>query len=100
MELKDCKVILKDFVVAHHLVVMDLRLTIKKIPKRKTQGVEIIKWFKLREPDLGRCFKDTVLEKIIQEISNINAWRKQTADIMLGHDKDILGEGSNNKKKK
>ncbi|XP_064078499.1 craniofacial development protein 2-like [Macrobrachium nipponense] len=59
-KVKDCKVIPGDHVSAQHrLVVMDLVMEIEQIrKKKKMQGPKRIKWFKLKEIELCRQFKE------------------------------------------
>ena len=95
VEIKDCKVIPGDHVTAQHrLLVMDLVMRVEQRKNREVQGPRKIKWFRLRETEFGRQFKARVLENIDHDIENVNGWWNGTAEIMLRHGKEILGETS------
>ncbi|XP_064079513.1 craniofacial development protein 2-like [Macrobrachium nipponense] len=94
-EVKDCKVIPGDHVsVQHRLVVMDLVMEIEQIRKKKMQWPKRIKWFKLKEIELCRQFKEKVLEELTLEIEDVDEWWNRTMEMILRVAREILGENS------
>lgn len=90
-EVKNCKVIPGDHVAPQHRILcMDLR--IKRARKSKARGVNKIKWYKLKEEDSRREFKDKVLSEISLEIENVQEWWTHNAAVITKYGKEVLGE--------
>ncbi|XP_064107970.1 uncharacterized protein LOC135216526 [Macrobrachium nipponense] len=94
-EVKDCEIIPGDHgSVQHRLVVMELVMEIEQIRNKKMQGPKRIKWFKLKEIELCRQFKEKFLVELTHEIEDVDEWWNRTMEIILRVAREILGESS------
>ncbi|XP_064106865.1 uncharacterized protein LOC135215843 [Macrobrachium nipponense] len=67
---------------------------VSKDMEEKMQGPKRIKWFKLKEIELCRQFKEKVLEELTHEIGDVDEWWNRTMEIILRVAREILGESS------
>ena len=92
-EVKNCKVIPGDHVAPQHrLLCMDLK--IKRPRKTNPRGAKKIKWFKLKEENVKREFKQKVVSDISVDIENVQAWWTHNAGVIRKYGKEVLGETS------
>ena len=92
-EVMDCKVIPGDHVTPEHRVLcLDLR--VKDLPKIQEKGVKKIKWFKLRDEECGREFKERVLGEVTTNKRAVQEWWQHNAGVIRKWGREILGETS------
>ncbi|XP_064107974.1 uncharacterized protein LOC135216529 [Macrobrachium nipponense] len=72
---------------------MELVMEIEQI-RRKNARAKRIKWFKLKEIELCRQFKEKVLVELTHEIEDVDEWWNRTMEIILRVAREILGKSS------
>ena len=71
---------------------MDLK--VKELPKVREKGVKRIKWFKLKDEECKREFKERVLREVTTNKRAVPDWWKHNAGVIRKWGKEILGETS------
>ena len=95
-EVRNCKVINGECVAAQHrMVVMDCKL--KNCAKTKKSQIEPkIKWWRLKDTEIRRRFKEAVLEAIIL-CEDVQEWWTENSRTIMRVGEEVLGKSSGRK---
>ena len=100
-ECKNCKVLPKEAITTQHRVLI-AELEVKATRKRRVQGRKMIRWWKLKNNEVGEEFRRSVVERMANahEVTteNVEEWWEETAGLIRSCGEEVCGRSSGKKK--